>query len=147
MSFTYSPPAPTLVNLVRLQVADTDSTHPVFQDEEITMAASLETGGYMAASSSSSGSVISTINNASARRVAACMLDALAANKARLSAALEVLDIKIDPSKAAQALQKQAAYLREVESESGFFAIAETVYDPFTWRSRVWNEWLRQFGG
>lgn len=147
MAFTYNFGSNPSIDYPRFLVADTDSTHPVFDDREITMAAQIDNVQFMASSSSSGGQILSTTGTPGWHRIAAVLLDALAANKARLAAALEVLDIKIDPSKAADMLMKLAASYREIESQGGFFAIAETVYDQFTWRERVWKQWLRQFGG
>ena len=62
-------------------------------------------------------------------------------------AALEVLDIKLDPSKAAKALMDQANNLRTIDDNSATFALVELVHDQFTWRERVWKQWLRKWGG
>lgn len=143
MSWSYNFGSNPSIDYPRLLIADTDSTHPVFQDEEITAAGTIDNVYFFASSNSSAGQVRSSVGTPSPRRVAATLLDCLAANKARLAAALEVLDIKIDAGKAATALQKQAEYLRTVEAESGVFAVAEQVFNQFGWRERVWKQWLR----
>ncbi len=80
------------------------------------------------------------------RFAAATCIDALCGNKARLAGSLEVLDIKINLSLAAKALQAYAESLRETERNSGAFGIAELVYDQFTSRERLWKQLIRIYG-
>lgn len=146
LSFTYQFGANLQIDAPRFLVADTISASHIFEDSEIVMAYTIDSVGFFAASSSSSGNIRSSVGTPSYRRVAAVLLDALGSNKARLSAALEVLDIKINPGAAASALLKQAQYFRDLEADSGTFAIAEVVTDVFSWRTRVWSSWFREFG-
>jgi hypothetical protein len=141
MSFSYNLGANPAIDYPRLLIADTDSTHPIFQDEEINSASAIDAVVFFPAVQS--GIAGPTTGTASPRRTAATLLDALAANKARLSAALEVLDIKLDASKAAKALQDQAKALRDTEMNSGAFGIAELYLDQFTGRQRIWKQLLR----
>lgn len=144
MSFTYNAGANPYIDAPRMLIADTDATHPIFQDEEISMAYNIDAIQYFPA-------VSVNLPNAgptpSYRFVAATLLEALAANKSRLAAALEVLDIKIDASKAAVELRKTAEAMRDAERNSGAFGIAELFYDQFTGRERLWKQLIRVTGG
>jgi hypothetical protein len=79
-------------------------------------------------------------------RVAALLLDSLAANKGRLAGIQQMLDIKIDASKAAVALQAQAKVLRETDDNSGAFMIIEQCNDYFSFSDRFWKQVQRQSG-
>ncbi len=80
------------------------------------------------------------------RRIAANMLDSLAANQARLSIIAKLLDVTINPG-AVKAMRDQAAYLREVEDNAMSFVIVEQVNDVFSFRDRYWKQVQRQQGG
>lgn len=144
MSFTYQLGNNPQIDYPRLLIADTDSTHPVFQDEEILAMYNIAQPFVFI---SPAATVSTPQATATPRFVAAGLLECLASNKARLAAALEVLDIRLDPSKAAQELRKTAEALRDAERNDGTFAIIETVQDAFSWRQRVWKQWLRLWGG
>jgi hypothetical protein len=144
MSFTYGMGGNPQIDAPRMLIADTDSTHPIFQDEEILMAYNIDTIQYFPQISTN---VASAGPTPSYRFVAALLLEALAANKARLAAALEVLDIKIDASKAAIELRKTAEAMRDAERNSGAYGIAELFYDQFTGRERLWKQLIRVTGG
>jgi len=79
-------------------------------------------------------------------RVAALLLDSLAANKSRLAGIQQMLDVKIDASKAAVALQAQAAALRETDDNAGAFMIIEQCNDYFSFADRFWKQVQRQSG-
>jgi hypothetical protein len=147
VAFTYQFGANPTIDAPRLLIADTDATHPIFDDREIQLMYTIDPPVVFTAGQSQDGTIPLTYGTASYRRVAAGLLDALASNKARLSAALEVLDIKLDPSKAAKALMDQANNLRTIDDNSATFALVELVHDQFTWRERVWKQWLRKWGG
>lgn len=144
MSFTYDIANAPQISIPRLLVADTDATHPIFQDDEILAAYTVDS---IAVFPPIGQGIAITYGSPSYRRAAAVLLDVLAANKARLAAALEVLDIKLDPSKAAKELRATAQQLRDTEADSGAFAIAEMVNTSFTARERTWKQLLRIFGG
>ncbi len=141
MSFSYNFGANPQIDAPRLLIADTDSTHAIFQDQEIILAYQIDNVTFFPAVFQ--GQAGSTVGTPSYRRCAATLLDALAANKARLAGTLKVLDIQIGLDKAAAALQDQAKFLRETEMNSGAFAIAELYLDQFTGRQRIWKQLLR----
>jgi hypothetical protein len=141
MSFSYNLGSNPQIDAPRMLIADTDSTHPIFQDEEILLAYQID--GYKYVPPVSSGVVNQGIGTPSYRRAASVLLDCLASNKARLGGALKVLDIDVDLSKAAQALREAAAEMRDVENRQGVFGIAEQYLNEFAGRERLWNQFLR----
>lgn len=151
MSFTYTPGANDPLSSVRLLVADTDSTHPIFTDDEVNLALFQESSQqlFVSAQAISSGMSVSPPipQVLSVWRAAALLLDSLAANKARLAAVNELLDVKLSADKASQALRDTANEYREREENAGHFAIAEMVMDIFASRERVWKQLLRLYGG
>jgi hypothetical protein len=152
MSFTYGPlSSPPFSNppidLPRLLVADTNAAKPIFQDEEInlaTLAQQLQFQSSMFYSGAAGRNLPSS--PVSYLRVAALLLDSLAANKGRLAGIQQMLDIKIDASKAAVALQAQAKVLRETDDNSGAFMIIEQCNDYFSFSDRFWKQVQRQSG-
>ena len=145
MSFSYQLGANPVIDYPRLLIADTDSTHPIFQDEEVMSAYNIDSVVMFIPIGSGSASQINI--TPSARRAAAVLLDALASNKARLAAALKVLDISVDGTKAAIELRNSAKALRDTEANSGNFAITEMVQTQWAARERVWKQLLRIQGG
>jgi hypothetical protein len=121
MSFTYDPS--TTIGHIRLLIADTDSTHPIFTDEEVNASIAME-GSYP-------------------RMCAAMLLESLAANRARLASVAAVLDIKLSAAEAAKELRELATLFRDSERDSGAFAIAEQAVDIFAARERWWKQYLR----
>lgn len=150
MSFTYNYGANGQPDQVRLLIADTDSTHPIFQDSEIQMALNLESSQNLYVSSMAIQGGTSTpplVNVSSSLRAAAMLLDSLAANKSRLASVVELLDIKLSAKDAAIQLRATAQEYRDTEANQGHFAIAEMVNDQFQARERVWKQLLRIEGG
>lgn len=147
MSFSYQFGANPTIDAPRLLIADTDAANPIFQDQEITLMYTIDTPVVFTAGQSQDGTIPRSFGTPSFRRVAAGLLDALASNKARLAGTLKVLDIQIGLDKAATALQAQAKILRTVDDEAATFGFVEMVHDQFTWRERVWKQWLRKWGG
>ena len=143
MSFSYNSGTNLQIDAPRMMIGDTDSTHAIFQDEEILMAYQIDQAICV---NPVAVLAIQTFGNVSFRRAAAVLLDALAANKARLSAALQVLDIRIDASKAAQELRKTAQAYRDTEMNSGISGIAEQYNTEFAGRERIWKQLLRLQG-
>lgn len=141
MSFSYSLGSNPTIDYVRLLVGDTVSLNHIWEDEEIQSAYVIDTAWAIAPAGG--GFPTQSTGTPSARRAAAVLLDGLASNKARISAQLKVLDIEINPESAAKQIREQASYFRTVESEMGFFAIAEMVPDQFAARERVWKQMLR----
>ncbi len=153
-TFSYAGGANPPIDYPRLLVSDTqefaaDGTTPiyVFSDAEIGAATQIEIGVWQSSQFYSGPMGNATLGSAPVpwRRIAATLLDALAANKARLAAVVQILDVKLDPSKAAKALQDQAAALRKADDESGAFVIVEQVNDVFSFRDRYWKSVQRQF--
>lgn len=152
MSFSYgplsSPPTsnPT-IDAPRLLVSDTNSAQPVFQDEEILLAYQINASQFQSSMfySGASGRNLPA-SPLSYLRCAATLLDALAANKARLASVQQMLDVKLDASKAAKALQDQAKVYRDTDDNAGAFMIIEQVNDFFSFSDRFWKQVQRQSG-
>lgn len=119
MSYTYSL-TPTNLNKVRILVADTDPATPVFQDEEINTALAQTSSAALLTGASTPGTPVYSVY-----RAAALLLDALAANKARLAAVVKLLDVDLDAARAARELRATAKQLRDTEDAAGNFAIAD----------------------
>lgn len=147
MAFTYDFTSAPQISYVRLLIADTDPSCPIFQDDEITAAYAIQ-GNVWQSSQFYSGSdgAFYPSSPVSYRRVAALLLDALASNKARLSSVTQLLDVKLDPSKAATALREIAQGYRD-EDDNGAFAIIEQVNNDWALRDRWWKQIARQSGG
>lgn len=145
MAFTYNPATDT--GKVRLLIADTDADNPVFEDAEITAALELESSAFLFVAAQgvqpgATGPTLTTVT--SIFRAAALLLDALAANRSRLGAVTQLLDVKLDPGKAAEALAERAQNYRDVDDNRGHFAIAEMgSRSVFSQRELVWNASLR----
>ena len=142
MSWTYGFGSNPQIDYVRLLIADTNSAQPLFQDQEILSAYNIISVFCIVPG----GSGQATINSAytpSYYRVAAILLDALASDKARLAAQLKVLDIEMNLQVAAQELRATAKEFRDVEDNSGAFAIVEMVPNNFAAYERVWKQLLR----
>ena len=146
MSFTYIPGTP--VFYVRSLIPDTNSARPIFSDEELN--------GYLWLNSSqslyTSGQAVPTAISVnltpqvySYRRTAAMAIDRIASSRARLAIFEQVLDVKLSAA-AVKGLHDLAESLRE-EDEYGNFAIAESVYDPFSARERAVAQLQRLEGG
>ncbi len=149
MSFTYD--VNTYLGQVRFLVADTDSTNPIFDDDELNMCLQFESSQGLYISGQAAVSAIAASNPPipqvySVYRAAAMALDSLAANKSRLSSVTQLLDVQLDVKSAATALKDQAENYRQIEARRGSFAIAELVFNDFTARERVFKQWQRQYG-
>ncbi len=144
MSFTYDFTAAPDISTVRLLVSDTDAAHPIFQDVEVTAALNVESSQGVIVGLTGYSPSIPVSQIYSYRRSAALLLNALAANKARLASALKVLDISVDSTKAAAALQQLAKDYIDQEASAGYFSVAEMVQDSFSMRERLWKMLYRQ---
>lgn len=141
MSFSYQLGANPTIDVPRLLVADTVSDGHIFEDEEILMMTNFVCP---AASIVPAGGGQATINGTpSYRYIAAALLEALAANKAKLANALKVLDIQVNTQSASQELKDLADRYRQAEQENGGFAIVEQTVDQFAARERLWKQMLR----
>ena len=153
-TFSYAGGANPPVDYPRLLVSDTqqfapDGTTPiyVFSDQEIAAATQIEISVWQSGQFYSGPMGNATLGSSPVpwRRIAATLLDSLAANKARLSVVQQILDVKLAPHLAAAAIQAQAAALRKADDESGAFVIVEQVNDVFSFRDRYWKSVQRQF--
>lgn len=154
MAFTYNYGANPPIDYPRLLIMDTQQFLPdgvtrgyVFEDSEILAATQIEISVFQSGQFYSGFGGLTQQQNSSVvpwRRIAATLLDALAANKARLASIVELLDVKLNPAAACKALQEQAAALREADDNSGAFAIIEQVNNQFAFRDRFWKTIQRQ---
>ncbi len=157
MSFSYNYGSNPPIDYPRLLISDTQQFEAdgttrayVFEDSEIQAATTIETSVWQSGMFYSGSGGLTTLPNQSVipwRRIAATLLDSLAANAARLSAVTQLLDVKLSPKEAALALREQAQALRDADDNSGSFAIAEQVGNQFTFRDRFWKQIQRQWGG
>lgn len=148
MSFSYQLGANPAIDYPRLLISDTQATGHVFEDEEITAATRLQalqfqTGMFYTAP----GGQNLPSSPVSYLRVAALLLDALAANKSRLASIQQIYDVKISAKDAAKALREQAEAYRETDDNAGAFAIIEQCTTVWGFRDRYWNQVQRQSGG
>lgn len=149
MSFTYSFTDAPVLSRVRLLTADTNPDKPLFDDDEVNAALTMESSQnlYVSGMATLGGAApIPPVQVYSVYRAAALLLDALASNKSKLAAIAELLDVHVSAEKAAQELRNTAKEYRAVEQNNGSFAIAELVYDQFSARERIRNQLLRQYG-
>lgn len=151
MSFTYDFDTNPRVAYIRLLVSDTTNspTPAIFTDEEINAFYAINGNVWQSAQFYSGNGGLQNLPTTcvSYYRVAALALDSLASNRARLAAAIESLDVKVDIGPAAKALKDQAQAYRDLEDNSGSFAIAETVGTVFAFHQRFWAQVMRQSGG
>lgn len=152
--FTYQFGENPAIDYPRLLISDTNEFGPdgvargyVFADAEILMATRILAMQFQSAQffSPPAGQNL-PVSPVSYLRVAATLLDAMAANKAKLSSITQILDVKLDPSKAALYLREQAAALREVDDNGGAFMVIEQVTNGWTLTERYWNQIQRQQG-
>jgi hypothetical protein len=144
MSFTYDFTTARDISTVRLLVSDTDSTKPIFQDDEVTVALQMESSQGVIVGLTGYNPSIPVQQRYSYRRSAALLLNALSADKSRLGGMLKVLDIQIDTTKAASAISQLAKDYIAQEASAGYFAVAEMAINPFSMRERMYNMALRQ---
>ncbi len=147
MAFSYQFGNNPQIDYPRLLISDTQSVDHIFEDSEILAC-------YQICQSFFQSSMFFTVpgganlpsSPVSYLRVAALLLDSLAANKSRLSSITQLLDVKLDPSKAAIALRDQATAYRDVDDNSGAFVIIESVNNYWSFRDRFWAQVQRTTG-
>lgn len=157
-TFTYGPAQspPTInppIDYVRVLVADTNEFNAdgqqayIFSDQEIQMLTQINASTFQSSMfySGPAGQFVPP-SPPDYYRIAALALDSIASNKARLSSIQQLLDVKLDPSKAAAALQAQAQAYRDVSDNAGAFAIIEQVNDYWSFADRFWKQVQRQQG-
>ena len=148
MAYTYQGGANPSIDFVRLLIADTDPTHPIFEDSEIVSAQAINSAVFSSGQfySGAAGRNLPA-SPSNYLRAAALLLRAIACNKAKLAAVQGLLDVKLNGASAAAALEKQAAAYLEMDDNSGAFFIAEQVNTVWSFRDRFWNQIMRQSGG
>lgn len=155
-TFSYGYGTNPIIDPIRLLISDTQEFGPdgvtpvyVFADQEIQMAYQIQASAFQSGQfwSPPSGSFTLPTQPVSQLRVAALLLDSLAANTSRLASIKQILDVKLDSRDAAIQLRETACEYRTVEDESGAFAIIEQVNDVFSFRDRWWKQVQRQSGG
>ncbi len=147
MSFSYQFGANPQIDIIRLLVFDRKPERHVFEDSEIQM-------GYTICQSFFQSSMFFTApgganlpsSPVSYLRVAAILLDSIAANKSRLSVVTQLLDVKLDASKAAKELRDTAAAYRDTDDNSGAMMIIEQCNNYWSFRDRFWNQVQRTSG-
>ncbi len=137
------------IDFVRLLVSDTQSLNHIFEDTEILGAYRIQQNVFMSSQfySGSGGQTTLASSPVSYLRVAALLLDALAANKARLASIKQLLDVRLDSSDASIQLRETAASYRECDDNSGAFAIIEQVNDSWSFKDRWLKTFQRMSGG
>lgn len=151
--YTYNFETAPAISYVRLLVSDTafiPGTVPpvmIFSDAEINAAYQIQrqTGWQSGMFFSGSQGRYLPSQPVSYFRVAAILLDALAANRSRLAGVLQLLDVKLQNVKdVTGALRDLAASYREVDENSGSFIIAEQTNTDWSFRDRVVKQYQRQ---
>lgn len=152
MSFTFDPTIPAW-SWVRIMVGDTVEFTPsgarayIFSDEEYTAMYNICTSQFQSAQFYSPPAGRNLPQEPIPwYRIAALALDSMAANKSYLASVVELLDVKLDPSKSAEALRKMAQQYRDTDDNAGAFMIIEQVNDDFSFFQRYWNQVARQQG-
>jgi hypothetical protein len=157
-TFSYGPAAspPTLnppIDFPRGMIADTVEFNAagqsvyIFSDQEILMFTQIQQSVFQSLQffSPPAGSTIQG-SPPNYFRLAAMLLRAMAANQAKLAAVQQLLDVKLDASKAAAALNTQADAWEEMDDNSGAVMIVEWCNDYFSYRDRFWKQVQRQSG-
>jgi hypothetical protein len=159
-TFSYGPSSspPTInppIDYVRGLIADTQQFAPdgvtsayIFSDQEITMFTQMQSAFAFQSSMFYSPPAGLPLPSSPSNylRIAATMLRSIASNKARLASIQQLLDVKLDASKAQVALEAQAQAYIDMDDNSGAFAIVEQCNDYFSYRDRFWKQVQRQSG-
>ena len=117
----------TDVNKVRLLIGDIDNSDQIFNDSAIQ-------------------AFIDLALDSNVKRAAAQALLTIAVNEVLVQKRITLLDLKTDGPAEADALRQLAKALADQadnEEITDAFDYAEMVGDPFQWRQRINNEYLR----
>ena len=146
-TYSYGYGSNPTIDLPRLLISDTGPTTWVFADEEITMAYNIQAAQFQSSQffSPPAGRNLPA-SPVSYLRVAALLLDALAANKSRLGSITQLLDVHLSPSVAAKSLRDQAAAYRQTDDDAGAYALLEQTPTTWAFQDRWWNQIARQSG-
>lgn len=147
--FTYNPQAPTDADLVRQLIPDTvntDAQPAIFNDYEIANLFTIQQRTFQSGMYFSPPAGRNLPNSpVSLLRVAAIGIDIIANNAALLQQIAKLLDVSL--SQAAAALGDRAQRYRQIDDESGAFAIIEQVKTTWDYTTRFWNQIQRMQGG
>ena len=149
VSFSYQYGANPPIDYPRLLVSDTLATNHIFEDQEILAATNITANIWQSAQFYTPPSGVQTLPTTpvSYYRIAGLLLQSIASNKARLASVTQILDVKLDPSKAAKALQDQAKAYFDMDDNSGAFVLIEQVNNNFSFYDRFWKQIQRQTAG
>lgn len=154
-TFSYNYGANPPIDYPRLMISDTVEFLPgtstpgyVFADQEIQAITQIVAAPFQSAQfySPPQGQALPQGVVTPWFRIAASLLDCMAANKSKLASIRRILDVELDPSRAAQFLQDQAAAYRDLDDNSGAFFIIEQVNNEWSLAQRYWNQVARQQG-
>lgn len=149
MSFSYGLGSNPPIDYPRLLVSDTQQFQAdgvtrayVFEDQEITSFTNIVAGVYQSSMQYTPPGGLSHLPSSpvSYIRIAAYMLNSLAASKGRLAGITQILDVKLSMKDAAAALQAQAKAWLDLDDNSGAFAIIEQVHDEWSFKDRWWKQ-------
>ena len=155
MSWSYNPANPGPIDYIRPMIGDTYEAQPIMSNEEImnglimtsTQNLYQNSTNYATGAISPASPTTGAIQVYSLWYAAAWCLDCMASNKAFLSSIQQLLDVKLDASKACTALRALAKDYRDREDNAGHFAMIEQVTNAFQARQRWWHQLLIQEGG
>ena len=163
MSFSYAFGANPAIDYPRMLIQDTQEfvvdqagntttqRAYIFEDSEILAFTAIVGNVYQSSMTYNFPTTIQVPSSpVSYIRIAAYMLNSLAANTARLSGILQILDVKLSMKDATAALQKQAQAWLDLDDDTGAFVIIESVQqgDDASFKDRFWREVQRQsYGG
>lgn len=141
MAATYNYGANPPIDYPRLLIADTDITRAVFQDSEIE-AMTLIVGQQVQSSMLYSGSQGQNLPSTpvSYLRIAAYLLQSLASSNSRMASVTQLLDVKLEPGTAAQALRDQAREWLEIDDNAGAFMVIEQCNTQWAFSQRWWSQ-------
>lgn len=148
MSFSYQYGANPPIDFPRLLVSDTQDLNHIFEDSEIVAVTNMQALNFQSAQfySYPAGANLPS-SPVSYLRIAAMLLDAIAANKARLSSITQLLDVHLSPALAQKALRDQADNYRQIDDDAGAFSIIEQCATNWAVRDRWWAQIQRQAVG
>jgi hypothetical protein len=145
-TYSYGYGANPAIDYPRLLISDTAAPF-VFADEEITAVTNIQALNFQSSMrwTAPAGQNLPS-SPVSYLRIAAMLLDALAANKSRLSTIQQLLDVRLSGADSAIQLRTTAAEYRAVDDDAGAFAIIEQCSTEWAFRDRFWAQVQRQSG-
>jgi hypothetical protein len=154
-TFTYQYGANPPIDYPRLMISDTQQFLPdgttlgyVFADQEIQAITQVVASPFQSAQfyTPPQGQYLPQGVVMPWYRIAAALLDCMAANKAKLASIKRILDVQLDSADAARWLQEQAKQYREIDDNSGAFFVIEQVQNDWALVNRYWAQVQRQQG-